>query len=187
MAYAYKKIPGAPNDDYGNCFAYAYSSWIDFEGAPTPPSVTTTIGVTNITRDGAKLGGKVTSTNGAAVTATGFVYTTTSGVYTSAVNVAAAPLTINAPNTAFEATISTGLAAGQVYYFKAYATNQVGTEYGSEQSFMTLPDVSALLYPPALPGRLRTFTHENFIESTISAVLSGELSSRTTTLKFCSA
>lgn len=165
MAYAYKKIPGAPNDDYGNCFAYAYSSWIDFEGAPTPPSVTTTVGVTNITRDGAKLSGKVTSTNGAAVTATGFVYTTTSGVYTSAVNVAGSVTTIlvNTTNTSFDATISTGLAAGQIYYFKAYATNQVGTEYGLEQSFMTLPDVSALLYPSTFDPSTSTSTTTNDI------------------------
>ena len=147
MAYAYKKIPGStPDDDYNICFAYAYSAWVDFVGAPTPPSVTTTTTVADITTIGAKLSGKVTSTNGTPVTATGFVYTTTAGVYTSAVDVAAEPLNIPAANTTFDATISTGLAEGQKYYFKAYATNTTGTEYGSEQSFMTLPLVSALVY-----------------------------------------
>lgn len=163
MAYAYKKIPNAPNDDHANCFAYAYSAWIDFDGAATAPTVTTTNGVTNITKDGAKLSGKVTSTNGSTVTATGFVYTTTLGVYTSAVNVAAAPLVITTANTTFETTINTGLAAGQIYYFKAYATNDIGTTYGLEQSFMTLPDVSALQYQPTFDPSTSTSTTTNDI------------------------
>lgn len=142
MAYAYKKIPNStPDDDYNICFAYAYSAWVDFDGASTAPTVTTTATVADITPTGAKLSGKVTSTNGSAVSATGFVYTTTAGVYTSAVDVSATPLNPVA-NTTFDATISTGLAEGQKYYFKAYATNAIGTTYGSEQSFMTLPLVS---------------------------------------------
>ena len=147
MAYAYKKIPNStPDDDYANCFAYAYSAWVDFVGASTAPSVSTTDGVTEITPTSAKLSGKVTLKNGSDVTATGFVYTTTVGNYTSATNVTALPMAINTANTSFNNTI-TGLVAGQKYYFKAYATNSIGTTYGLEQNFITLPDVSALEYP----------------------------------------
>jgi len=140
-AYAYNTKYDEPN-----CNAFAYSNIETFKTAAAAPSVTTTATVTNITPTSAKLSGKVTSTNGSAVIATGFVYTTNAGVYTSPIDVAGNPMIITSVNTIFDATITTGLAEGQKYYFRAYATNAVGTTYGEEQSFMTLPLVSPLVY-----------------------------------------
>jgi hypothetical protein len=52
---------------------------------------------------------------------------------------------ITSANTTFETTINTGLVEGQKYYFRAYATNAVGTTYGEEKSFMTLSKIETTL------------------------------------------
>ena len=94
------------------------------------PSVTTTA-VTSITANGATTGGNVTSDGGAAVTARGVAYGTGQNPSISGA------ITSNGAGTgAFSSTL-TGLTASTAYNVRAYATNSVGTAYGSQVSFTT--------------------------------------------------
>ena len=97
---------------------------------PGVPSVTTT-DVTSIAETAALSGGNVTSDGGAAVTARGVCWNTHDS-----------PTIVNTHTTdgsgtgTFTSTL-TGLAYNRKYYVRAYATNNVGTDYGAEFSFCT--------------------------------------------------
>ena len=97
------------------------------------PTVTTTQ-VTNITQTSATGGGNVTADGGASVTARGVCWSTShnptvSGSYTT-----------NGTGTGIFTSSITGLTANTTYFVRAYATNSVGTAYGSEVSFTTEND-----------------------------------------------
>jgi hypothetical protein len=96
----------------------------------TLPSVTTTA-VSAITGTTASSGGTATSTGGAAVTARGVCWSTTSSPTT------ANSKTTDATGTGAFTSAITGLVNGTTYYVRAYATNSVGTIYGSQVSFTT--------------------------------------------------
>ncbi|MFH1159494.1 MAG: FISUMP domain-containing protein [bacterium] len=99
---------------------------------PTVPSVITN-NVTNITQTTAKSGGNVTSDGGASVTARGVCWSTSSNPTTANSH------TINGMGIgSFVSTLS-GLTANMTYYVRAYATNSVGTGYGNQIVFLTLP------------------------------------------------
>ncbi|MFY7886187.1 MAG: beta strand repeat-containing protein, partial [Dolichospermum sp.] len=95
------------------------------------PTVTTT-SISSVTLTTASGGGNVTSDGGDAVTARGVVYNT-SGNPTLADN-----FTTNGTGTGTYSSSLTSLSNNTTYYVKAYATNGVGTSYGSEVSFTTL-------------------------------------------------
>jgi hypothetical protein len=100
---------------------------------PVIPTVTTAA-VTNITQTTATSGGTVTSDGGAPVTARGVCWNTSSN-----------PTTANSHTTDGSGTGTfvsnlTGLTANALYYVRAYATNSVGTAYGNEVTFTTLPN-----------------------------------------------
>lgn len=90
----------------------------------TAPTVTTTE-ASGVTSSTATSGGNVTSDGGATITARGVCWATTTN-----------PTTANSATTetgttgAFTSAI-TGLSSGILYYVRAYATNSVGTSYGS--------------------------------------------------------
>lgn len=91
----------------------------------------TTDPVTNVGATQADFTGDVTSDGGSAVTERGFVYSTgPSPNLTDDVEI------VGSGTGSFSATI-TGLAIGQTYYVRAYATNSTGTVYGNEVSFQT--------------------------------------------------
>ena len=95
------------------------------------PTVATTA-ITSITQTTASGGGNVTSDGGASVTARGICWST------SANPTMANICTSNGTGTgAFIGSIA-GLTAGMSYHVRAYATNVVGTAYGSDASFTTL-------------------------------------------------
>ncbi|MBR3797589.1 MAG: hypothetical protein IKK36_01555 [Bacteroidales bacterium] len=97
--------------------------------APVAPTVVTS-DATDITMTGnATLNGSVTSDGCATVTASGFVYGTNQNNLTT--NVSCGTGTGSMTYTL------TGLTQGTTYYFKAYATNSVGTSYGEVKSFST--------------------------------------------------
>lgn len=93
------------------------------------PTVTTNTSITSITCSTAVSGGDVTSDGGATVTARGVCWNTSTN-----------PTTSNSKTTdgtgtgAFTSNI-TGLTTGTTYYVRAYATNSVGTSYGSNVTF----------------------------------------------------
>jgi hypothetical protein len=106
---------------------------------PVIPTLTTTA-VTNVTQTGATSGGNITSDGGASVTARGVCWSTTSGPTLSDSK------TSDASGAGSYVSNITGLAASTKYYVRAYATNSVGTAYGTELNFTT----SATAAIPAL-------------------------------------
>jgi hypothetical protein len=92
--------------------------------------------VSAMTQTTANAGGNITSDGGATVTARGICWSTTSGPTT-----ALSTKTIDGTGTGIFTSSMTALAAGTVYYVKAYATNSAGTSYWNEISFITLATV----------------------------------------------
>ncbi len=113
-----------------NSAGTAYGSQLSFITLTTIPTVTTTA-ISNITSYTATSGGNVTSSGGANVTARGVCWST------SQAPVITGSHTSNGTGIgAFSSSIS-GLNSTTTYYVRAYATNSVGTAYGSQVSFTT--------------------------------------------------
>ncbi|MCR8642965.1 S-layer homology domain-containing protein [Paenibacillus sp. N1-5-1-14] len=99
---------------------------------PNSLATITTNPVTSVTSTSVEVGGSVTSDGGAAVTERGIVYSTSS-------NPTIADMKIGVAGTTGSYTTNlSGLTAGTTYYVRAFATNSVGTSYGSEVNFKTL-------------------------------------------------
>jgi hypothetical protein len=96
------------------------------------PTLTTVI-VTGITQSTAACGVNITSDGGATVTARGVCWSTNPTPTIADSNTT----TDGAGAGSFTSSI-TGLTAGTPYYVRAYATNSVGTAYGSELSFTAI-------------------------------------------------
>lgn len=108
-----------------------------FTVEPAPPTVTTG-SVGPLTGTSATVAGNVTSSGTASVTARGICYGAAANPTTGGSCVAAGSGTGS-----FTASL-TGLTTGQLYYARAYATNSVGTSYGSDVSFTPpAPDTDA--------------------------------------------
>jgi hypothetical protein len=97
------------------------------------PSLSTTA-VSGITYNSASSGGNISSDGGASVSARGVCWSTSSNP-----TVALTTKTINGNGTgSFTSSIS-GLTPSTAYYVRAYATNSVGTSYGSQVVFTSAP------------------------------------------------
>lgn len=119
-------------------------------GINTAPTVTTT-GSTNVTATSATISGVINATGCSSVSSYGFEYSTTTG-FPNGTGTQVVSSNLNAGN--FSAALS-GLAPNTRYYFKAFATNSIGTTYGIQFAFtcMTLPVVMS-----AQPGFTYTET-----------------------------
>ena len=93
--------------------------------------VLTTTEVTNITGSSASSGGNISSGGGSSVTARGVCWSTSSAPTTSG------SITTDGTGSGSFSSSVTGLSEGTTYYLRAYATNSIGTSYGSEISFTT--------------------------------------------------
>lgn len=111
----------------------SYGEEIYFTTSPALPSVTTYV-ARNITTSSVEVGGEVTSTGGAEVTERGIYWGTSANPQTTGTKLA-----IGSGSGEFLSTINS-LSPKNTYYIVAYATNSVGTTYGSESSFITLGD-----------------------------------------------
>jgi len=98
---------------------------------PLIPTVTTAA-ATNIAQTTATSGGNVTSDGGASVTVRGVCWSTSSNPSISNSH------TSNGTGTGSFSSNLTGLTANTLYHIRAYATNNVGTSYGSDKTFTTL-------------------------------------------------
>lgn len=112
-------------------FTYPYP--LDANGMPNPvgsssPTVTTTA-ASSITTTTASAGGNVTSDGGASVTSRGTCYSTSANPTT--------PCTSDGTGTGTFASSLSGLSTGTLYHIRAFATNSVGTSYGSDLTFTT--------------------------------------------------
>lgn len=101
------------------------------------PTLTTTA-VSAITDISAISGGTITSDGGENITARGVCWGTSPGPIVTGNN------TSNGTGTGAFSSNLTGLSPSTLYYVRAYATNSVGTAYGNELSFTTLPTAPVL-------------------------------------------
>ncbi len=99
-----------------------------------PPSLATvaTVNVTSITATSAIGGAIISDEGGVSVTARGVCWSTTPGGES-----ASGLHTTDGTGTGTTTDFISGLTPGTTYYVMAYATNSVGTAYGSEVSFTT--------------------------------------------------
>jgi hypothetical protein len=108
--------------------------------------IVTTAPISDIAPTTATGGGDVTSEGDAPVTARGVCWSTSTNPTTADDHT-----TDGSGTGAFESSL-TSLSPNTLYYVKAYATNSVGTSYGEEVSFTTLP-------PPWACGDSITINH----------------------------
>lgn len=117
----------------------AYGNQLSFVTLTIPTVITNLI--TEITQNTATSGGNVISDGGASVTIKGICWSTTQNP------------DINDFHTADGSGIGdfisylTGLSENTTYYLRAYATNEVGTSYGNQQSFSTLAIPTVITNP----------------------------------------
>lgn len=100
----------------------------------------TTNNITNITQTGATCGGIVTDDNGSPVTARGVCWSASHFP-----TVSLSTKTTDGSGIGSFTSQITSLVGNTTYYVRAYATNAIGTSYGSEKSFVTtanLPTVT---------------------------------------------
>ncbi|MEZ0540627.1 cellulose binding domain-containing protein [Fibrella arboris] len=118
----------------------------------TSPTVTTTSPASNITSSNATVSGSITSDGGSALTDYGVVFVAGNGSpTTSNTKVQVGTSSPAAFPSNFSANL-TGLTPSATYTARAYATNGVGTSYGSAVSFTTsqpTPTVAPMLLAPA--------------------------------------
>ena len=95
----------------------------------TTPTVSATATISGITGTTATGGGTITSDGGATVTTRGVVWGTTTGASTFSAT--------SGTGTGSYLSNLSGLTPATIYYVRAFATNSVGTVYGTETSFTT--------------------------------------------------
>lgn len=115
-----------------NSLGTAYGNELSFTtGAIVLPTVSTTA-ITNITTNSAVSGGNITANGGGTITALGVVWDTTQNPTIALTT----KTTVGIGLGNFISNIS-NLTPGITYYVRAYATNNVGTAYGTEVNFTT--------------------------------------------------
>jgi uncharacterized protein (TIGR02145 family) len=130
-----------------NSAGTAYGNELFFTTSPVQVPTLTTATVTGVALTTAVSGGTITDDNGAAVTARGVCWNT-SGNPT-----ASDPKTTNGSGTGSFTSNIAGLSAGTVYYVRAYATNSVGTGYGSQLRLSTsASDIDGNVYKTVVIG-----------------------------------
>lgn len=106
------------------------SKIITFNFTASLPTVTTAT-ATNIISTGAMLGGNLISDGGATVTERGIVFSNIANPTTIDTKV------INGTDIGIFSTTISGLIPNTIYYVRAYATNSIGTVYGTQVSYKT--------------------------------------------------
>jgi gliding motility-associated-like protein len=99
----------------------------------TVPVVSTNATISDVLTTTASSGGNISSDGGLAVSGRGVCWNTSANPTTSN------SVTTNGTGTGSFASSLTGLTPGTLYYLKAYATNSMGTGYGSQVTFVTIP------------------------------------------------
>jgi hypothetical protein len=130
-----------------NRIGTTYTTETTFTSASITAPILTTVAVSSISTSTARSGGNITSDGGLPITEKGIVWRTTSGP-TIAVTTKTSDGTGSG---AFTSTLI-NLSVGTTYYVRAYATNSIGTAYGTEQTYrhviLSLPTVTTTMpYP----------------------------------------
>jgi hypothetical protein len=103
------------------------------------PAISSTTGVYSITTSTAISGGLITSDGGSTIYSRGIVWGTSTGP-----TIALVTKTTDGTGVGTYTSTITGLTSGVTYYVRAYATNSIGTRYGSEISFNSLQALATL-------------------------------------------
>ena len=141
-----------------NSVGTSYGEQRVFTTLAVAPTLTTNT-VSNITSTSATCGGNVTNDGGATVTARGVCWSTSQNPTVSNSH------TSNGSGTGSFTSSITGLTAGTTYYVRAYATNSVGTAYGSQVSFTTTSSSGADGQP--CPGATTVTDYDNNTYNTV--------------------
>jgi hypothetical protein len=136
-----------------NAIGTAYGNEIQFTTTAIAPTVTTA-DVSSILTTSATSGGNVTSDGGSTVTARGVVWSTS-----TAPTITLTTKTIDGSGPGTFVSSITSLTAGKTYYVRAYATNSIGTSYGSELSFSAV----------SLPASVSTRSISNITATTATS------------------
>ena len=122
-----------------NNIGTTYGNQLSFTTLSLP--IVTTTPATNITQNSATTGGNVTSEGGTTVTARGVCWGTSSNPSISGNH------TTNGTGLGSFVSNLTGLIGNTLYHIRAYATNSVGTSYGTDLTFttLTLPSVTTAI------------------------------------------
>lgn len=118
----------------------------------------TTQAASLITPNTATSGGNVVTDGGSAVTARGVAYGISSNPTVSG------PSTSNGTGTGSFTSNLTGLSSGTLYYVRAYATNAIGTAYGTEITFTTPTGSSVATLDPSQSFRCWPVPSSGLIE-----------------------
>ena len=117
-----------------NVIGTAYGVLDSFTTLPIAPIITTN-SVTTIDKTSAVSGGNISSNGGSAITARGIVWNKTGNPI-----VGTDSIRTDASSTTGSYTLNLGnLNSGITYYVRAYAINTIGTSYGNQLTFTTLP------------------------------------------------
>jgi N-acetylneuraminic acid mutarotase len=132
----------------------SYGNEITFSTGPASPVTLTTSVVVLITGTTAVSGGSITNDGGGQITSRGICWSTVQNPTT------ADRTTINGAHTGVFTSIMDNLTPNTTYYVRAYATNEAGTSYGNEITFLT---------SPGIPPTLTTF----FVGTTATSAVAG--------------
>ena len=128
-----------------NAIGTAYGAVVPLTTSPILLATVTTAAVSTFTASGAVTGGDVTASGGGTITARGVCYGTTANP-----DITGTVTTDGTGTGTFTSTLS-GLSDGTVYYVRAYATNSVGTAYGTQVQLLTMvSDAEGYLYKTVL-------------------------------------
>lgn len=127
-----------------NSVGTGYGDQVSFTTLSVPVLATTTA-ATSIAIDEAISGGNITSDGGASVTLRGVVWSPYSSPTLE--SYPAGGFTWSGSGTGDFTSNITGLTPGTTFYVRSYATNSIGTGYGEQIIFTTLPDVPILSFP----------------------------------------
>lgn len=114
----------------GNSIGVAYGEQIIFTTLDGLPTVSTTT-VTNISTTTATAGGRVSNDGGFTVTQRGVCFSTSPYPQVTDMH------TTDGAGTGTFVSYLSGLTPGTTYYYRAYATNAIGTVYGEQSVFVT--------------------------------------------------
>ena len=141
-------------------------------GSVTLPTITTPTS-SSIYSTSATLGGNITADGNGAITESGIYYSTTSGF----ANGEGTKVVASATSAGTFTTSVSSLTANTTYYFKAYATNSVGTSYTSQASFQT-----NLSNRPVITAGKVINSNSTVAFGTVTGTTTCELNIKTTTL-----
>ena len=142
--YTSELIGLAPNTTYylrayaTNASFTGYGTQITFATLIGAPVVAATAAAYDITRSNATSGGTITSDGGSIITARGVCWSTSQNP------TIANSVTTDAGTTGTYTSSISGLIENEIYYVRAYATNAIGTTYGTQITFKANLSIGAI-------------------------------------------